>query len=164
MLYNSTFFNFLRSIYWHRFFLKPILPNCCQFYCQFLFNISLFKYSVFLSDVLSGCSFPRFVRSIIFCLEHPRISAASAALITRCVTNFRKSAAVRGTFLPIRYNKESDTFIFTSHDTPYPPVCIWTCSKYSGFLSRIWKTCVFSKCFFKSHFLIIPSLKKTSKQ
>ena len=106
-------------------------------YCQFLFNISLFKYNVFLSDVLSGCSLPRFVKSIIFCLEHPSSSAASVALITLCVTKFRKSAAVRGTFFHIRYNAESETLIFTSHATPYPPVCICTCSKYSGFLIKI---------------------------
>ena len=31
---------------------------------------------------LTGCNFPLFVRSLIFCLEHPKISAASVALIT----------------------------------------------------------------------------------
>ena len=79
----------------------PIHANTYS-YCQFLFNISLFKYNVFLSDVLSGCSLPRFVKSIIFCLEHPSSSAASVALITLCVTKFRKSDAVRGTIFPIR--------------------------------------------------------------
>ena len=69
--------------------------GCC-IHCQVLLSTSLFRNRVFFSVALIGCSLSVFTSSLIYCREQFRISAASAALMTRSEANVLKSSADRG--------------------------------------------------------------------